>query len=71
MYLYFEETIEVGMVVYAYDFVSLLVEMSSSLGLWLGLSVLGVFDILVLTAVKIKNLYVAAIRRVHEKAGSI
>ena len=71
VYLYFEENIEVGMVVYAYDFGSLLIEMSSSLGLWLGMSVLGLFDILVLTALKMKRLYVKAIRMLNEEVGSL
>ena len=36
-------------VVLAYDFDSLIVEIGSSLGLWLGLSIAGMFDILILT----------------------
>ena len=39
----------------AYDVGSLLVEVGSSLGLWLGLSVVGVFDVLVHTLLKAKE----------------
>ena len=47
--LFFDDEIKVERVVPAYDFGTLLVEIGSSLGLWLGLSVVGVFDVLVLT----------------------
>ena len=46
--LYFAENIPVEKTVLAYGFVSLLVEIGSSLGLWLGLSVVGMFDVSVL-----------------------
>ena len=42
--LYFQETIEIKKIVLAYDATSLLVEVGSCLGLWLGLSVVGLFD---------------------------
>ena len=46
IYLFFDATVEVQTTVLAYDFDSLLVEVGSSLGLWLGLSVVAVFDLL-------------------------
>ena len=49
IFLYFDENIKVERIVAAYDFGTLLVEIGSSLGLWLGLSVVGVFDALVIT----------------------
>ena len=42
--------------VLAYDLIALLVETGSCLGLWLGLSVVGVFDILVIVASQVKKL---------------
>ena len=47
LYLYLDENIRVKRIVAAYDFGTLLVEIGSSLGLWLGLSVVGVFDSMV------------------------
>ena len=41
--------------VLAYDLIALLVETGSCLGLWLGLSVVGVFDILVIVASQVKK----------------
>ena len=59
--LYFREDIQVENIVLAYDSTALLVEFGSCLGLWLGLSVVGMLDIIGLAAVKIKrfmkNLY--------------
>ena len=52
---YFDEDVGVETVVLAYDFLSLLVEIGSSLGLWLGLSVVGVFDVLVIVVTKVKS----------------
>ena len=46
IYIYFDATVEVQTKVLAYDFGSLLVEVGSSLGLWLGLSVVGLFDLI-------------------------
>ena len=46
--------------VLAYDFSQLLVEIGSSLGLWLGLSVVGMFDLVVLMALKIEKLCIIA-----------
>ena len=48
IHLHFDENIKVERIVPAYDFGTLLVEIGSSLGLWLGLSVVGVFDALVI-----------------------
>ena len=47
VYLYFEKKVQVETIVIAYDFGDLLVEIGSSLGLWLGLSVVGIFDVIV------------------------
>ena len=50
--LYFEETMQVKTIGPAYGLDSLIVEIGSSLGLWLGISVVGIFDVLVLTLSK-------------------
>ena len=47
--IYFEETVKVKTIGPAYGLGSLIVEIGSSLGLWLGISVVGLFDVLVLT----------------------
>ena len=54
--LFFDETIKVERVVLAYGTIDLLVEVGSCLGLWLGLSVVGIFDIGVLVCVKFRNI---------------
>ena len=54
--LFFDETVKVERVGIAYGVEELLVEVGSCLGLWLGLSVVGIFDIIVLMFVKIKNI---------------
>ena len=43
--LNFEDTIEMRRIVLAYDATSLRVEVGSCLGLWLGLSVMGMYDV--------------------------
>ena len=53
--LFFDRSVQMENIVPAYDWTSLLVEMGSSLGLWLGLSVTGLFDILVLILGKFTN----------------
>ena len=53
--LFFREDIQVEKIVLAYDSTALLVEFGSCLGLWLGLSVVGIFDLIGLAAVKIKK----------------
>ena len=53
--LHFDDQIKVKKIILAYDFVALLVEIGSSLGLWLGLSVVGVYDVLVQAIVQVKN----------------
>ena len=53
--LYIEERVEVEYVGLAYGFGTLLVEIGSSLGLWLGLSVVGLFDFLVMVVVRINS----------------
>ena len=52
--LYFSDTIFVQKIVLAYNLGDLLVEAGSCLGLWLGLSVVGVFDIIVFTLMQLK-----------------
>ena len=54
--LFFDEMVKVERVVLAYGVVDLLVEVGSCLGLWLGLSVVGIFDIIVLVIVKLRNI---------------
>ena len=51
----FKKTVKVETVILAYNWDSLLVEIGSSLGLWLGLSVVGTFDILILGICRIKT----------------
>ena len=46
--LHFEEDITIDNIVLAYDSTALLVEIGSCLGLWLGLSVVGIYDELIL-----------------------
>ena len=41
-------------IVLAYDMGHLLVEIGSSLGLWLGISIIGIFDVLAAALLKIK-----------------
>ena len=52
--LYFSDIIYVRRIVPAYSLGDLLVEAGSCLGLWLGLSVVGVFDIIVLTLTRLR-----------------
>ena len=54
--LVFDGTADVQTSVLAYDLDALLVEVGSSLGLWLGLSVVGIFDEIVLVLNKIQTL---------------
>ena len=53
--LFFEENIAVEEIALAYDSTALLVEIGSCLGLWLGLSVVGVYDLLVLTTLRARD----------------
>ena len=46
VYIFFNDKVKVQTTVLAYGIDSLLVEVGSSLGLWLGLSVCGIFDLL-------------------------
>ena len=55
--LIFEDNVKIKRVVLAYGFTSFLVEVGSSLGLWLGLSVVALFDLLVLDLKKIRKCY--------------
>ena len=54
--LYVEESVKVESVGLAYGWDSLLVEIGSCLGLWLGLSVVGLYDFLVSAVVKMKSM---------------
>ena len=54
--LYFRKEIKIEKVMLAYDSTALLVEVGSCLGLWLGLSVVGIFDLVVLAALTAKKL---------------
>ena len=62
----FDEDIEVESVVPAYGFGDLLVEIGSSLGLWLGLSVVGVFDVLGPIMTKIRSVARYTSARFHK-----
>ena len=53
--LHFDERVAVERIVLSYDSATLLVEIGSSLGLWLGLSVVGIFDLLVIAVFKSKE----------------
>ena len=44
--LFFEDTVHVERIIPAYGITSLLVELGSCLGLWLGLLVVGIFDVI-------------------------
>ena len=46
--------VQLERIVLAYDIGHLLVEIGSSLGLWLGISVIGIFDVLAAALLKIK-----------------
>ena len=54
--LFFEKVVQVERIIPAYGIGSLLVEVGSSLGLWLGLSVVGIFDVVVSSYHRIMNL---------------
>lgn len=47
IFLHFENNVKEETIVIAYGLGDLLVEIGSSLGLWLGLSVVGIFDVIV------------------------
>ena len=53
--LFFNNIVEIQTTVIAYGFDSLLVEVGSSLGLWLGLSLVGVFDLIITAIEKLGN----------------
>ena len=57
VYLHFQEHVAVEQIVLAYDSTSLLVEIGSCLGLWLGLSVVGVYDLLVFVVHQSQELF--------------
>ena len=56
IYINFDENIKVERIVLAYGLDTFLVEIGSALGLWLGLSVIGVFDVLVTPFIKLQLL---------------
>ena len=51
--IYFEENVKVKTIGPAYGMEALIVEIGSSLGLWLGISIVGIFDIFVVTLFKV------------------
>ena len=67
IHLFFENRMNIERVVLAYDFTSLMVEVGSSLGLWLGLSVVALFDLLVLDLNKMKKCYQQAKNLIDNK----
>ena len=60
--LNFMDTIEIRRIVLSYDATSLLVEVGSCLGLWLGLSVVGMYDVCAVMLGKLVRI-MAGIRR--------
>ena len=56
----FEDNIKMEQIILAYDFEALLVGIGSCLGLWLGLSIVGMYDIIVLTLCRIRDLFKSA-----------
>ena len=67
VHLYFDDSIEEEKIIPAYDLAALLVEIGSSLGLWLGLSVVGVFDILVFVTLRIKQLFKQIFKNLQDR----
>ena len=63
--LYLEDEVKVERIVLAYGFTDLLVEIGSCLGLWLGLSVVGIFDIAVTFVAYLQN----SLYRYFKKSG--
>ena len=61
--LYIEDDVKVERTVFAYSFTDLLVEIGSCLGLWLGLSVVGIFDILVLCVANVQRFFKAVLEK--------
>ena len=53
--LYLEDEVKVERIMLAYGFTDLLVEIGSCLGLWLGLSVVGIFDIVVTIVANVQH----------------
>ena len=56
IHLNFKKTVKVTRYLKAYGVFELVVDVGSSLGLWIGLSVLGVFDLMFLAGIKIHNI---------------
>ena len=55
MYIYFENSVKVTKHILAYGMFEMVVDIGSSLGLWIGLSALGIFDLLLDGAVALKE----------------
>ena len=55
MYVYFESSTKVTKHILAYGLFEMVVDIGSSLGLWIGLSALGIFDLLLDVAVAVKE----------------
>ena len=60
--LFFQEKVEMKAMVLVYDATSLLVEAGSCLGLWLGLSVVGIFDACTIIMKKIKWVVIGSLK---------
>ena len=55
MYIYFENSVKVTNYILAYGLFEMVVDIGSSLGLWIGLSALGIFDLLLDVAAALKE----------------
>ena len=53
--IFFDDKVDVEMVTLSYTVGSLVVEVGSSLGLWLGISVVGLFDVCVIVYGKVAS----------------
>ena len=56
IFIHIKRNVKVRKIVLSYDKTSLLVEIGSCLGMWLGLSVVGMFDIAAVAIVRVKQL---------------
>ena len=67
--LYIEDEVKVERTVLAYGFTDLLVEIGSCLGLWLGLSVVGIFDILVRCVANVQCFFKSVLKMKKGRGG--
>ena len=63
VFLHLQDYVKVERIVLDYGFTDLLVEIGSCLGLWLGLSVVGIFDVLVLCAANVQRFFKPVIKK--------